>query len=138
MAAAVTPAAVTPTAVTPTAVKSSSSVEAASTESSAMETAKTRLSPRGVGPRNPAMIEPAEGPGMGAGQSVRAGRSTKRFMPAETSAGTMSEVPLTRMKSITVDDRPAMRDVRVVVVDHSPAAVPIVIPMVPTPPEAAK
>src|SRR6202021_1033512 len=43
-----------------------------------------------------------------------------------------------RTKVITIDDRPAMRDVRVVVVNHPSAAVPIVAPIGPAPAEAAK
>ena len=42
------------------------------------------------------------------------------------------------MKTIAVDDRPAVRDVRVVVVDDSAVVVPIVSPVVPTPAEAGK
>ena len=41
-----------------------------------------------------------------------------------------------RMKVIAIDDRPAMRDVCVVVVDHPSATVPIVAPIVPAPAEA--
>src|ERR1700722_2027696 len=43
-----------------------------------------------------------------------------------------------RTKVITIDDRPAMRDVRVVVVNHPSAAVPVVAPIVPATAEAAK
>src|SRR5580700_5466786 len=62
----------------------------------------------------------------------------KRFMSAETAAGPMVEVCSNRMKTIAVDDGSAMRDVRVVVVDDSPAVMPIESPVVPTPSEAAK
>jgi hypothetical protein len=50
----------------------------------------------------------------------------------------MVEVCSNRMKTIAVDDGSAMRDVRVVVVDDSPAAVPTVSPIVPSPAKAAK
>jgi hypothetical protein len=50
----------------------------------------------------------------------------------------MVEAHSTPMKTVSVSDRRAMRDVRVVVVDDSPAVVPIESPIVPAPAEAAK
>ena len=106
--------------------------------SAAVEPAKTGLSPEGVASRNTAVAEPAERAGMHACHIVRAGGSTKSFMAAKSSAGPRIEVRWSRMKIIAIDDSPAMRDVRVVVVDDSPVVVPIVSPVVPTPAEAAK
>jgi hypothetical protein len=54
------------------------------------------------------------------------------------SIGGTVEVHSTRMKTIAIHDSPAMRDVRVVVVDDSPIVMPIESPMVPTPAEAGK
>jgi hypothetical protein len=50
----------------------------------------------------------------------------------------MTEVRSTRMKTIAIDDSRAMRDERVVVVEDSPAAVPIESPTRPAPAEAGK
>jgi hypothetical protein len=75
------------------------------------------------------MVEPAEGAGM---RSLMTSEATAVNVPG------MIEVRSTRMKTIAIDDSPAMRDKRVVVVDYSPAAVPIVSPTVPTPAEAGK
>ena len=130
-----------PAALAPAAVESASSVEAPSTESSSMETAKTGLSPGCVPSSDPAMRETTESAGMHSGLCVRDIRPMKCLMPGKTSAvriGRMVEVHSTRTKTIAVDDRPAMRNVRVVVVDDSPTAVPIESPIVPSPAEAAK
>src|SRR5580700_6319187 len=48
------------------------------------------------------------------------------------------EVGASRLKVVAIDDRPAMGDVRIVVVDHPSSAVPIEAPIVPAPTEAAK
>lgn len=50
----------------------------------------------------------------------------------------MIEVRSSRLKTISIDDGPAMRDVGVVIVDDSAVVVPIVSPVVPTPTEAGK
>ena len=50
----------------------------------------------------------------------------------------MIEVGTIRMKTIVVDDGSAMRDVRVVVENGSPAVMPIESPMLKTPAEAAE
>ena len=60
-------------------------------------------------------------------------------MAPRTSAmgiGGMIKVPSCRIETTAIDDGPAMRNVRVVVVDDSPAAVPIEPPIVPTPAKA--
>ena len=62
----------------------------------------------------------------------------KRFMSGETTASPIVEVRSTRMKIVAIDDGPAMRDVRVVVIDDSPVVVPIVPPVGPTPAEATE
>jgi hypothetical protein len=103
----------------PTSVKPSS-------EASSMEAPEAGPSPEGTGPRKPTMIEPAEGAGTHAAPTEAAAMRT----------GGMAEAR--RMKVIAIDDRPAMRDVGVVVVDHPAATVPIVAPIVPTPAEAGK
>jgi hypothetical protein len=61
----------------------------------------------------------------------------KSSMPAKPS-GAMIEVRSIRIKTIPIDDSPAMRDERVVVEDGSPAVVPIESPVVKTPAEAGK
>lgn len=104
-------------------------MEAAGAHAASVGAANAGLSSEGVGSRNPAMVEPAEGAGM---------RSPMTSEATAVNARAMIEVPSTRMKIIAIDDRPAMRDKRVVVVDHSPAAVPIVAPTVPAPAEAGK
>ena len=104
----------------------------------AVESAKARLSPEGVASRDTAVAEPTEGAGMHACHFVRASGSMKSFMPAKSSAGPLVEVHSTRMKIIAIDDSPAVRDVRVVVIDNSPVVAPIVPPVAPTPAEAAK
>ena len=124
------------------ATMASSAMEAASPSMKAASSmgaaAKAALSPEGVASRNTAMVKPTEAARMCACHWVRAGGSMKSFMPAKSSAGPMVEVRSTRMKTVAVDNGPAVRDVRVVVVDDSPVVVPIVSPMVPAPAEAAK
>jgi hypothetical protein len=80
------------------------------------------------------MVESTEGAGM---------RSLVTSKATGVNVGSMIEVRSTRMKTIVVDDSAiddsrAMRDERVVVVEDSPAAVPIESPTVPTPAEAGK
>src|SRR5271166_278539 len=76
------------------------------------------------------MTESAERAGMSAGHCPRAAGTPK--------ASGMIKVGATRMKGAAIDDRRAVGDVRIVVVDHPAAAVPIEAPMVPAPTEAAK
>jgi hypothetical protein len=95
-----------------------------------VEAAKAGLSSEGVASSNPAMVESTEGAGMHS--SLMTGKATGMNVPG------MIEVRSTRMKIIAVDDSPAMRDERVVVIEDSPAAVPIETPTVPTPAEAGK
>jgi membrane-bound ClpP family serine protease len=75
------------------------------------------------------MVEPAEGAGM---------RSLMTSEATAVNVRGMIEVRSTRMKTIAIDDSPAMRNERVVVVDDSSAAVPVEAPTVPTPAEAGK
>jgi hypothetical protein len=107
----------------------SAPVEASTAPS--VEAAKTRLSSGGIGSRNPSMIEPTEGAGVRSCLCVRAKTSAMRI-------GGMIEARSRRIRTIAVDDGPAMRNVRVVVEFDSPAVVPIVSPTVPTPAEAGK
>ena len=95
----------------------------------AVEAAEAGPSSQGVASGNPAMVESTEGPGM---HSLMTGKA------ATVNVRGMIEVRSTRTKVIAIDDSPAMRDERVVVVDDSSAAVPIESPTVPTPPEAGK
>ena len=76
------------------------------------------------------MIEPAEGAGMRGGRSAGVAEA---LMPSNAAA-----VKTAVIETIAVDDCPAMRDIRVVVILYSPAVVPIESPIVPTPAEAAK
>jgi hypothetical protein len=94
-----------------------------------VEAAKAGLSSEGVASSNPAMIESTEGAGM---YSLMTRKATGMKVPG------MIEVRSTRMKTVAVDDSPAMRDERVVVIEDSPAAVPIESPIVPTPAEPGK
>jgi hypothetical protein len=106
-----------------------------------VETAKAGVSLEGVGPSNPAMVESTEGAGMHSRGDMRAVESMGNSSSAEAPAmriGGAVEVSSTRTKIVTVDDRSAMRDESVVVVNYSPAALPIVSPTMPTPVEADK
>ena len=85
------------------------------------------------------MVESAERAGMCC-RCVRDGAATKPFMPVKASAAKIAgviEIPPTA-KIIAIDDCPAVRDECVVVENDSPAAMPIVSPMVKTPAEAAE
>jgi hypothetical protein len=103
-----------------------------------MESAKAGLSTEGVASRNPAVAESTEGAGMRTCRCVLGIGPTESVDTSAMSIGGVIEVHSTRMKTIAIDDRPAMRDVRVVVVDDSPIVMPIESPMVPTPAEAGK
>src|SRR5580692_4942434 len=83
-----------------------------------VKTAKAGLAPKGTGSRKLPMIEAAESAGTRSFQGARGGGAT--------------EVLPVRAKTTTIDDTPAMRDVRPVVVD-APAAAPIVSPTIPSP-----
>jgi hypothetical protein len=85
------------------------------------------------------MTKSAEGSGMYSSRNVWRRGAVKALTPVKTSAvkiRAMIEVPSRRIKTIAIDDCPAMRNVRVVVVLDSPVMVPIVSPMMPTPAEA--
>src|SRR5437879_2842114 len=124
----------------PTAVETSAAPTMAAA-SAAEQAAKPGLSSGRVGSRTTSMAEPAEGAGMRSCRWVRGVGSVKSLVPRTTSAikiAAMIEVCSTRMKTVAIDDGPAMRDVGVVVVDDSPVVMPIISPVVPTPAEAAK
>src|SRR5271156_1566600 len=57
---------------------------------------------------------------------------------AETRIARTVEASSRRIEAVPIHDRPAVRDVSVVVVVHSATVVPIVSPVVPAPAEAAK
>src|SRR5580698_2410839 len=92
-------------------------------EAPAVKTAKAGLAPKGTGSRKLPMIEAAESAGTRSLECARGGGTT--------------EVLPVRAKTTTVDDTPAMRDVRPVVVD-APAAAPIVSPTIPSPAKFAE
>src|SRR5579864_2446814 len=46
-------------------------------------------------------------------------------------------VEITVIEIVAIDNRSAVRDIRVVVVDH-PVAMPVVSPVIPTPPKSSK
>src|ERR1700730_16567966 len=96
-----------------------------------MEAAKAGLSPEGIGSGDAPMIEPAEGARVCSLLGVRSKTPAMK-------AGAMVEGPSRRVKAIPIEDAPAVRNVGVVVVDHSPVVMPIVSPMVPAPAESAK
>ena len=108
----------------------------AATKTAPVETAKAGLSSKRIASGNPSVAEPTEG----AGVRLRVVGRTKPLMSVKTSTTKigMVEVRSARIKTIAVDNRSAMGDVRVVVVFDSPAVVPIVSPTVPAPAEAAK
>ena len=105
-----------------------------------MKAAKAGLPADGILSGGPTVIEPAEGSGMCACLCVRGVRPVKSLScpTSALSVGAMIEVRSARTKTVAIDDRPAVRDVGVVVVDDSPVVVPIVSPVVPTPAESAK
>jgi hypothetical protein len=114
---------------------------ASSVKAFAVEASKAGLSSEGIGSGIPTMAKPTEGAGMHSAGNMCRITAMKRLMPTKTSAmriGAMIGVRSTSTKTIAIDDRPAMRDVRVVVVYDSPIVVPIVSPMAPAPAEAAK
>src|SRR5580704_4440716 len=93
-------------------------------KAAAMETAKAGSPPERTGSRKSAMIEPTKSAGTHPRRCAR-------------SAGSI-EVLAVGAKIIAIDDRSAVRDVGIVVVDDSPGAVPVVTPMVPSPAKAAE
>jgi hypothetical protein len=103
-----------------------------------VEAAKAGPPLKSIGSGNPSMIEATEGAGMRSRRDMRVVKSTGTPKAAAARIGGVIEVRSTRMKTIAVDDSGAMRDKRVVVVDDSPAAVPIESPTVPAPAEAGK
>ena len=68
--------------------------------------------------------------------SVRDVAPMNRLMTSGTSAAV--EIRSTAVKVVAIDDRAAVRDVGVVVIDDSTVVVPIVSPMMPAPAEAGK
>ena len=109
----------------------------AAVKASAVEAAKAGLSAVGMASGNPSMAKPTESAGMHSPGRMCHITVMKRLVPSKTSAAII-EVRSTSTKTIAIDDGPAMRDVRVVVVYHSPIVVPIVSPMSPAPAETAK
>jgi hypothetical protein len=123
--------------VASTSVAPTASVEPAT----AVETAKAGLSPKRIASGNPSVAEPTEGAGVRYCRCVRVVGRTKPLMSVKTSTMRigMIEVRSARIKTIAVDNRSAMGDVRVVVVDDPSAFVtPIISPVIPTPAEAAE
>ena len=102
----------------------------AATESASVETPEAGLPTGGIASRNTAMTEPAERAGTRTGHRVRIAGTAKR-------RGTV-EVGSRRMEIVPIDDRPALRDVGIVVVNHPSGTVPVEAPMVPAPTETAK
>ena len=100
-----------------------------------MEAAKTGTASECIVSSNPAMVEATESAGMRSSRHVRVIEPMSAAKPSATATIEARSVP---MKAISIDDGRAMRDEGVVVVHHSPAAVPIESPTVPTPAEAAK
>ena len=111
-------------------------VETSTAKSSPMEAAHAGLSAECVAPRDAPMAEATERARMHSGRSVRHGGSMSAN--SSTKITGMIEVRSTRMKTITIDDSRAVGAIRVVVVNDSPAMVPIESPIVPTPAEATK
>jgi hypothetical protein len=130
--------------VTPAAVAASSVESAASSaveSAPSVEAAKTGLPSEGIGSRNPAMTETAEGAGMHSSRNVWRVAAVKALMASKASPmgiGGMIKVGSSGIKVIAIDDGPTMRNVGVVVVFDSPVVVPIISPVVPTPAESAK
>ena len=98
-----------PAAVAAPAVEATApTMEAAS---AAVEAAKAGLSSGCVGSRTPSMAEPTESAGMRSCRWVRGVGSVKSLVPRTTSAikiAAMIEVCSTRMKTVAIDDTPAM------------------------------
>jgi hypothetical protein len=125
----------------PTSVASPASVEpSVAVKAAAVETTKAHLAPETIASGNSPMAEPTEGAGVRSSRCVRVARPTKPLISVKTSTMRigMIEVRSSRMKTIAIDDGPAMRNVCVVVVFDSAAVAPIVSPTVPTPAEARK
>ena len=112
---------------------SSATMEAASS----VETAEAGLSTECVASRDPAMREPTEGPGMHSRRSVRHIGCVSRLMPRKCAVSIPAaiEVHLTALEMIPIDDGCAVRDVFVMVVFHPAVMMPVVIPVMPSPPE---
>src|SRR6266853_1075125 len=114
---------------------STSGVKASTTS---VEAPKAGLSSGCVASRNPSVVEPAEGAGMRSLRRMRDVGPTTPPMAVKAPAVSVDSMIVVRVKVIAIDDSPAVRDVGIVVVDDSPFVVPIVVPMVPTPAEAAE
>ena len=114
---------------------STSGVEASTTS---VEAPKAGLSSGCVASRNPSVVEPAEGAGMRSLRRMRDVGPMPPPMAVKAPAMSIGSMIVVRVKVISIDDSPAVRNVGVVVVNDSDVVVPIVIPMVPTPAEAAK
>ena len=105
---------------------------AATVETAAtVKAAEAGLSAKRVAPRDTTVVESAECTGVHPASHV----ATVKAAFVSTKAAAMVEVGV---KVVAINDRPAMREVRVVVVDDSAAVMPVVPPVVPAPPKAAK
>src|SRR5579864_9534194 len=111
-------------------------MEAASAmKAASVKTTKAGLSSDRVASGEPTMREPSEGARVHAGWATRTAGTIKPLAPGEIPARIDAPIKTgtPRVKTVAVDDRAAMRDVGVVVVDHPSVMVPIEIPMVPSP-----
>src|SRR5579863_7117793 len=99
--------------------------------SASVKAAKTAHSPGGVRSRDAPMVEPTEGAGSASAESGAPHRSAME-------AGAAAEARSPAAEAVPIDDGRAVRDIRVVVVNDSPAVMPIVPPMAPAPAEPAE
>ena len=98
--------------------------------------AKTRLSSRGVGPGDATVVKTAEGTGVRPGLAVW--RREPMFCTGESSRGWAAmKIAAAVSKIVAIDERSAMRDVGVVVV-NDPVVVPVESPAMPSPTKAAE
>src|ERR1700685_4229086 len=113
--------------------------------------AKAGTSPVGTARRKPSPVKAAEGPGTYSGRftAAESGRfaaaepgsfaatESRRSATAAKIVGTVN-ASLRRTKALSIHNRSAIGDVRIVVVDHSAASMPVVSPTAPTPTEAGE
>ena len=123
-------------AATPAMESSSATMETASS----VKTAKAGLSTECVASGDPAMREPTKRPGMHSRRSVRHIRRVSRLMPRKSAVKipAVIEVRLAALEMIPIDDGCAVRNVFVMVVLHPAVMMPVVIPVMPSPPEACE
>jgi hypothetical protein len=120
-------------------VKASTSMKASSArETASVEPAKAGLSPEGVGSRHAPMVKSAECARTSASHFARAGGSGKPLTAGRSAAAFMVEVHSTGLETVAVDDRSAMGDICVVVIDNPAVMAPVESPMAPPPAKAAK